>query len=202
MVVPAVTDSTVTVYVVSDSLEEVTGVVQLSFYKFDGTSLGDTVVSVKIPMLSSQKVLDIRLKRWLSGYKKSEIVLQAAFRTDVQSPVLTERLFYLKSPRELALPRPVIRRVVKETENRPNEYTIMLQADSLAHSLILSSQSGDVFSDNYFDLMPFRKKTVTVKSNLDLQKFTAAFTVTALAYSREQKPGTDSTAAGKTKPVQ
>lgn len=55
---------------------------------------------------------------------------------------------------------------------------VMLQSDAFARAVCLSLGGIDnFFSDNYFDLLPGEKKTVTVTTTLSLEDFKKQLTV-------------------------
>ena len=78
-----------------------------------------------------------------------------------------ETIFFFRKPKELKLTKPAIEFQFKETGD---QLLVELQSDTLVKSLYVYCDSVEGnFSDNFFDLLPHRKKTISIsKSQQDV----------------------------------
>ena len=78
--------------------------------------------------------------------------------------VLATKIYYFKKPKELLLEKPQISYTV---QRQGNEIFISLSSNTLAKNLFLDLKENDArFSENYFDLLPFEIRTVSLQSTL------------------------------------
>ena len=71
-----------------------------------------------------------------------------------------ETIFFFRKPKDLKLTKPAIEFQLRETGD---QFLVELQSDTLVKSLYVYSESLEGnFSDNFFDLVPHRKKTISL----------------------------------------
>jgi len=158
IVAPLVHGDTVEWHVVSDRLLPVSGVVEAAVYTFDGSEQWSLSVPVDVGANASRRVLAVPTSQLLAGADPRGVVLVTRLRG--QQEVLDEDLLYFAKPKDLLLPAP---EVSVGVEDEADGYRIVLESPVLAKNVYLSLDGGDGwFSDNYFDLVPGRIKTVTV----------------------------------------
>ncbi len=161
LISPLYENGHVTVYIVSDKLENRKAELQMSFINFSGKSVWEKSLPVDIPANSSRIYFDTTLEKVTPKLNlQSHLLL---FRLVSGSDTLARKILYFQSPKNLNLDSVVVQRKVTEI---PEGYTIELHADKLAKNVFLSSPftQGD-FSDNYFDMLPGESKRVIFKTN-------------------------------------
>jgi beta-mannosidase len=78
--------------------------------------------------------------------------------------VLAENLTYFKPPKDLQLKKPTL---TMSASGTAKGMTLIIEANTLAKNVLLTCGDGDaLFSENYFDLLPGTKKSITVKTKL------------------------------------
>ena len=77
------------------------------------------------------------------------------------SKLIASNFSYFSSPKDLKLPKPTITKVVAVSDQG---YSITLSSDKLVKDLYLDTEEKGQFSDNYFDILPGEKVTVTFKT--------------------------------------
>ena len=89
-----------------------------------------------------------------------------------------ENYYYFLPVKDLNLPEPSVQHTVVKTDAG---FDIHLETDKLAKNIYL--QTGDeqgFFSDNYFDLLPGDKKTVSLTTDLTEERLAEVLTVRTL----------------------
>jgi beta-mannosidase len=161
VVAPRIRGDTVEFHVISDHLAPVAGRLEAAVYDFDGNRQWSLALPVGLQANSSARVLTTPLSWVLARSDPRRAVLVTEYYVD-EEPV-AEALLYFVRPKDLMLQEPNISVSVSEGEGR---YRIVLEADVLAKNVYLSLVGGGGFvhfSDNYFDLLAGREKTVTVQ---------------------------------------
>lgn len=148
-------DENLKVFVVNDLLEPKTGILELKIMDFAGNILWQSHKEIIVEKNNSAVVAEIPL----SEYKAVEnrIVITANFEDE-------ESLFYLVKPKDLALKKLEITKTIHPTENG---FNIELSSETLQKNVFLYSDVKGHFSDNYFDLLPNRTKTIHFRTEND-----------------------------------
>ncbi len=157
LVSPEAENDTLSVYIVSDRLSPLNGILKLSLIHFNGNVLFEEILPVKIKANTSKIYFTKGINDLLKNYNKNDIVFSSElFFGD---SIVSTNNFYFVPPKKLNLSYPVIKKVI--SKNGDN-YSIELSTDKLARNVYLSLKKGDgFFSDNYFDMIPGKKYFIT-----------------------------------------
>ncbi|TGD57388.1 beta-mannosidase [Flavobacterium humi] len=142
------------IFIVNDELTSKKGTLELQLMDFEGKTLWHKSATIHIEENSS-KIYETVTKTQLAGFNLKETVL----RVQLTMPGAEEKevLYYFEKPKNLALKKPV----VSVTYTDAN--TIEITTDILAKNIFITA--GDAFfSDNYFDLLPGRKKKIVISN--------------------------------------
>ncbi|MEI7663447.1 MAG: glycoside hydrolase family 2 protein, partial [Bacteroidota bacterium] len=153
LVSPVADSGHVKVYISSDELLPHKGTLTLKLIDFSGNSRFTRSFPVDVPVNTAKVVFDTLQAALLGSMNPAELVLAVTLTGETTHPesLQEQNLLYFASPKELALPVPVISKQVREMANG---YIIRLSSDKLAKNILLSTQVKGDFSDNYFDLLP------------------------------------------------
>ena len=162
LISPFLHDDKVDVYVVSDKLQPLSGIIHMRLLDFSGNSLLEQTKDVQVPAQSNTIYFSVD-KADLSAKAdphKSFLV----FDLDVAGKRVSRNLVFLDVTHNLELPvAPKIETIINKTDDG---YTLTLQSAKLARSVYLSFGDLDVqSSDNYFDLLPAEPVTIRLKSS-------------------------------------
>lgn len=146
------------VYVVSDLLEDLDGLLRLEVLNFQGEIHFSHKTKITAAANSSSIYCTQKLDNLIGNQRKSQIVLKASlFNGENQ---LCQSLFYFESPKNLELKHTEVNTEVVVQERK---LLVTLTTDQLAKNVYLSADGlpGN-FSDNFFDLLPGESKTVHI----------------------------------------
>jgi beta-mannosidase len=155
LVSPVIEGNRLKIYVVSDKLSSQKADLSIELVDFSGKTLMQKSIPVEIPSNSSSVVFDTDLKAFLKNRKTNEILLLTSLKDG--DKVLSENSLYFDPPKKLNLQVPTIQ---KEATEIPEGYKIELSTDQLAKDVFLKMPFKGELSDNYFDLIPGRTKTL------------------------------------------
>jgi beta-mannosidase len=116
---------------------------------------------------TSEVVAVFQIHRMIGSAKKSRLVLVSRLKKG--NNILAEQISYFKVPKELELSSPKIKTSLLQI---PTGYRVELTANSLARNVYLACGDENArCSDNYFDLLPRAKKTITVSTAMNKEDF-------------------------------
>lgn len=164
------------VFVVSDKLNDTNADIIAALMDFEGNELHRWHKNQLISANSSGTVLHISRSTIENRDVKNSFL---CIHAEENGRVLDEVVFLFDKPKNLALPTP---KLSFRLERIPEGYNIFLQTDVLAKNVYLRSDVDGFFTDNYFDLVPGREKTVIFITDYSLT--IANLTSTTLADSR------------------
>lgn len=155
LISPVVEDDRIKVYIISDNLIPQKADLSIELIDFSGNTLWNKSISLEIPANSSLVVFDTASNSLTGNRKTNEILLLTTIKNGNQ--VVSENSLYFDSPKNLNLQLPTIQKQVKEI---PEGYKIELNTNQLAKDIFLSIPYKGEFSENYFDIVPGRTKTI------------------------------------------
>jgi beta-mannosidase len=161
IVSPFAHDGKVDVYVVSDDLGPVNGVIHARLMDFSGKVLMEKTEVVNAAPQSSAVYFTLDERELLAhaDAKKSFLV----FNLIVGEKSVSRNLIFFDVMHNLDLPAPA--RIDSSVESSNGSFVVTLQSAALARSVYLSFGDLDVWSsDNYFDLLPGEPARVTLKA--------------------------------------
>ncbi len=145
------------VYIVSEQLNPLKGVLLIQLMDLSGKGLWEKSIPCQVKPNSSQRFFEMDVKDLLEDYDKRNIVFKASFLQGKES--LSSNLYYFVPPKDLLLTAPNIKSTIVNSEKG---FTIIeLSSEKLAKNVFLSIDEQKGFlSDNYFDLLPGEKVRV------------------------------------------
>jgi beta-mannosidase len=186
LISPYVHDDKVDVFMVSDKLQPVTGVIHYRMLDFSGRALLDQTREVQIPPQSSASYLLLDQDDLAKKGDPRETFL--VFDLEVGGQRISRNLIFQDVTHNLKLP--LAPKIETSVSGSGQSYQITLRSTELARNVNVSLGDLDVrFSDNYFDLLPGEPVTITIKSAATLDQVKQALKVTSLTESFV-RPGT------------
>jgi beta-mannosidase len=152
------------IFVISDSLQDCRASLHLSLRDFGGRMFLDTILSIFIRQNSSHSYIEFPLDNMIQGKSTKQIV----FSTELSSgkKILSQNNFYFEPVKDLLLEKPLITKTIKKSSEG---YLITLSSNTLAKNVYLTSGLKGSFSENFFDLLPGKSRSIifatTDKSN-------------------------------------
>ncbi len=161
LVSPSMENGKLSVFVISDKLEEQKANLEMAIYDFNGKSLWNKTIAVKIAPNTSQVYFEIPIDELTKGFNQKTIYFYTRLMQKDQPTV--DNILYFVFPKDLELPTPKISKTITKTSEG---YEVILSTDKLAKNVFLSleEQTGS-FSDNYFDLEPNKPVKILYKNS-------------------------------------
>jgi beta-mannosidase len=177
---PVVTALGVAVHIVSDLLQDVRAVLEARLLDFDGTEIWRRDEPVTVRANSSNVYLELPETGRVPAEMKDRVVLLVALKNGDE--ILAENRLFFKPFKELSLPAARLKHTISE---RGDNIEITVGSNTYARGVFLSHPGMANFSDNYFDLLPGRERTVTIPRGSDYNRgeFGKALTVISLTDS-------------------
>lgn len=177
LISPYVHDNKVDVFVVSDQLQPVSGVIHYRMFDFHGKLLLEGTRQVQIPAQSSASYLLLDQSDLAQKGDPRETFL--VFDLQVGGQRVSRNLIFQEATHNLKLPvSPKIEATV--SGSGPN-YQVTLRSTELARNVYVSVGDLDArFSDNYFDLLPGEPVTISINSAASLDQIKQSLKVTSL----------------------
>ncbi len=160
----AIEGDNINTYVVSDKLEPFEAEITISLMEFNGNILWSETQPVQVSANTSTMVHSIKESDLPAGNRPGSIVLVTDVKVDGRE-VATNNL-YFTAPKYLDLPPSDVWFALKKVSDG---YELELFSDVLERNIFIDVPGGKgAFSDNYFDLLPGREKTIKITTNLIL----------------------------------
>ena len=166
-------------YVVNETRESLELAFGFEVFRFTGESLHSESRMVHVPAYSSLHVLDVALDELPVA---DDCILTASILKN--DAVLCGDVKTVGEPKDLKLPSPQIH--VKAEKIGAKTFQVTLEAPVYVKAVILGSAClAAKFSDNYFDLIPSRQKTVScqLEEDMSLSCFEEALSWQAYPYT-------------------
>ena len=159
IVVPSNFKNDFLVNVVSDKRETFKAKMEMKILDFSGKQLWSKTVPVNMAANTSTEFFKTSTKELVNKMDTTQIVFSVKLLDG--SKLIASNFSYFSSPKDLKLPKPTITKVVAVSDQG---YSITLSSDKLVKDLYLDTEEKGQFSDNYFDILPGEKVTVTFKT--------------------------------------
>jgi beta-mannosidase len=166
LISPVEENDFIKVYIVSDKLYQLKGLLHLQLMDFSGSVLWQNDTTAIIPTNSSGVYFRINKNELIQDININQIVFTA--KLELLSGTGYKNYLYFVTPKELNLPEPEITFDIK-TEGRG--ITLNITSNKLVKNLFLYTDEDLFFSENYFDLMPGNTETVYCTTNLNKEDF-------------------------------
>ncbi len=176
LISPETDGEKVEVYIVSDNLEEAQAEMKLNLMDFSGKSLWKKEQTVTVSANQSKVYFEIPESELTGKGKKEQLLLYCSIEKG--GKVLSENILYFLPAKDLELPKPEI---TMEVEGSSDGFKITVSSDKLAKNIYFTIDEVDgFFSDNYFDLLPGEKRTITFVPNDNISNKKLAFKAVSL----------------------
>jgi beta-mannosidase len=147
---------TLTIHLVSDVPKPVKGTLEVKIIDLNGKELKKFTQPVNMEGNASRLLVTRPGKALLSGIDTTNAICVVHLYNGKQ--VLTENHCFFTANKNLNLAKNTLTTKITPSGD---SYTIEVSTTSFARGVYLSTESEGFFSDNYFDLMPGEKKTIT-----------------------------------------
>jgi len=175
LVSPVIENKKLRVYIVSDNLLPQKADLLIELVDFSGNSFFKKSISLEIPANNSIVVFDTALSAMVKNRKTNEILLLTTLKNENQ--VISENKLYFDSPKNLNIQVPTIQKQMTEI---PEGYKIELSTDHLAKGVYLKMPFKGELSENYFDIIPGRTKTIIYTTKTRFQSILSLVKITTL----------------------
>lgn len=157
--IPEIQGDSLTVLLASDVLEKQEGTLHLELMDLDGTVIWNNQKTMNLGVNKVQKLVQEDLKEALKGQTRAQLLIKVKLNVNGKT---YQGLHYLVPPKDLALKKSVINKVLKKTDMG---YALELMAPSLVKNLYLEVAGKKVhYSNNYFDLLPNQQQVIELKT--------------------------------------
>ncbi|MEO2203890.1 glycoside hydrolase family 2 protein [Paenibacillus pabuli] len=137
------------IYLISDQLQPVEGQLQVRLIGFDGTVYREEEYAVTLESNSGKQVLSLNNADWLQGRDTATTLLRLDLKQTGQADIVQEH--YFAPSKDIGLKQAAIQ--VTEIQETDGSY-LVLESDTLAKQVWISTEAEGVFSDNFFDIIP------------------------------------------------
>ncbi|AXT19713.1 glycoside hydrolase family 2 protein [Flavobacteriaceae bacterium AU392] len=166
-------DEQLNVYLVSDILEGFSGMCKIALKTITGKSIKSWEFDCYTKSQTNTIIYSENVKAFLEGFPLENVFLEMTLSQNEM--IVDESLFYFVNPKDLKLQKPNINIDVNGTE-------VTLTATSLAKNVYLSTGTIEGhFSNNYFDLIPEKSKTVTFSSDSEITDLKSILKIISLS---------------------
>ena len=149
-------EGAVSVHLISDVSAQVNGELRLQLLSFEGKELHGASLPVQADPQAALVVYQREVSELLGSYDPSSVVFYAELVVDGE--VADSKEHYFLKDKELQLQIPEI--TVTKVEGSEGT-ALTVECSAFARQVWLSSENEGIFSDNYFDLIPGKPKTLT-----------------------------------------
>jgi beta-mannosidase len=167
------------IYIVSDSLKDISGKVEIKLIDFRGAILYREILNpVTAKANASTLIAYSKIPEKFLKKTNDKVLVISFFST--KDKLFARKIHYFEYPVKLNLSRP---NISIHTNRKDNQYILTLKSDFLAKGVYLSTTTGisGKYSDNYFDLLPNEEKEVIFEPNSGNNEI-ISFTVRSYRY--------------------
>jgi beta-mannosidase len=166
LVSPYEDDGNLTVHLVSDLRHRFNGRLTVRICNFAGKAIYEKVQSLVVEGCKSKKAFEQPVSALLGDMKREEVFVHVILEEGDRT--VAENTLYLALQKDINFPES---RISKKISRSDEGYTLTLNTDLLARAVYLSiDDSDDLFSDNYFDLIPGRTVSIKLKTKLHVSE--------------------------------
>ncbi len=152
------------IFIVSDKLKDFIAKLRLRLIDFNGKEIISYEKNLIVKADSSKPYFNLNFNEIFNKYSKNDILLYSELY-DRRGKLIYDNYFYFVKPKDLNLKKAKISYDIKRFENG---FKIILKTNTLIKDLYIQSLNhSGFFSDNYFDLLPKKEKSVYFYTNDD-----------------------------------
>lgn len=181
IVSPIIRDGVLSVFIVSDTVRRIPGMMYLALITFTGETLWEKAVDVMIAGNTSRCYYSTAIDDLPQGIDFCSAVLRV--EAAAGDTILARNHLYLAPPGELQLPIP---RISWSAEPAGHGYRIEVSADRLARGVFLNVEGVEhSFTENFFDLLPGDTIVANCRTDCTAEQFEQRLRIVSLvdAYS-------------------
>ncbi|MCX6309155.1 MAG: glycoside hydrolase family 2 protein [Bacteroidia bacterium] len=147
-------DDKTCITLVSDKLKDIPALLEMTVCDFSGKILQTSTKQLIVKANSVTSVSEQPTIQWTQNVANTYL----SFSLKTKKEVLAKKIYFFTQPKNLKLPTPnIVSKVVKQGTN----WQIKLKTTTLAKNLFLNFAGIEgFFSDNYFDLLPGKERTL------------------------------------------
>ena len=176
LVSPYAKGDTLSVFVVSDRLNDDNGTLNIKVVKLDGTQVAEHNTPVKIAANSSHVVYSTGVKALLKGAQPEDVIVVTQL-SDNGGNIYTNNYFLVKQ-KDIDFPKVNITQRVKPVKDG---FEVSLRSDKFARAVFMSIDGIDnFFGNNYFDILPGQTVSTIVRTKLSQADFKKQLEVISL----------------------
>ncbi len=156
-------DNKIPIYIISDSLQDIGGKLELTLTDFGGNILHQEILNpITGKANTSTLITHYKIPSKYMGKTNDKVLIISFFST--QNKLIARKLHYFEYPSKLILSEPTISFKLSKEKNK---YILSLKSNVLAKGVFISTTTGieGKYSDNYFDLLPNEEKKVIFEPN-------------------------------------
>jgi beta-mannosidase len=167
IIVPERWNGKVRIWVVSDSVQSVSGIMEAHLTDFYGSKHYSFMDTIKVERNKPCLAFSEPERNFLSRDHTNKLLLYATFK--VNNKLTAENIFYFCDPIFLDLPVPDVQLKV---EDKGNGYLMKVSTNNLVKNLVFTTLHNDCkFSDNNLDILPGGTKIIFAEYNGTKQEF-------------------------------
>ncbi len=176
LVSPIQQDGMLHVFIVSDKIQPVSGVLQVMVMKLTGGTVSQYAKKVMVKANASNDLFSINIQDMLKGYTPGEVWVHTIFTEAGKQPYINN--YFLAKQKDILYP---IVNINKSIHPVSGGYDVTLLSDKFARAVFMSLKGIDnFFENNYFDLLPGKPVTVKVYTKLPQPAFEEQLKIASL----------------------
>ena len=151
LISPTIRENYIDTHIINDTFKDIKGTLNLKYLDFKGNILWSDSLKINVKANTSEEYYNIKL----GDFKKNNLVFLAEFNNATS-------LLYLDKPKNLKLLKG---KIVQKITKNINGFSITLKSTVLQKDVFLFTSEKGHFSDNFFDLLPNKSKTIEFKTD-------------------------------------
>jgi len=159
LVSSVITNGILQVFIISDSLQDCWPDLHLCLMDFNGRTFLDTTFTVYLSHNSSSVYFEFPADKLVKNKDTKQLVFTGQLTSGKK--ILSQDNFYFEPVKDLLLGKPMIFKTIKKS---PEGYLVTLTSNQLAKNIYLTCGLKGSFSENFFDLLPGERRSVTFKT--------------------------------------
>lgn len=166
LISPVVINDTLSVKIVSDRLTPARGKVSIRLMNLDGEVLETETADYTADPLSSETVFCSPVKDFIKNRRRGDVIIHTSFATDDR---IYDNIGFTAKQKFMNYRRPLYSLSVNPAQGG---YEVTVGTDTFARGVFLSLDGIDnFFSDNYFNILPGKPRTIHVATPLEEDEF-------------------------------
>lgn len=179
LISPVLSDSELKIFIVNDSLKNIDANLDVSILDFNGANIYNQVIEVQLQSNSSS--LGLSIPREVFSKEKSLSRMVCVCSLSQKNNILADAINYFTLPKLLDLEKPLIKYSIQSSVSG---FSVTLKTNTLAKNVyVICADDRSFLSDNYFDLIPGKDKTINVTTSLTQKEFEESLKIMSLVDS-------------------